>query len=248
MSISAPSAMSPQANGQSAAALMRRRNTVALSPIPRADGLIWAFVAILTAIAAGGMTAGLWWVKRPPPPPQLIEMRIGAERLVFPSNYKGPRTPDMGREVGMTRLRVTWPALAAPAAGEAAEVHVTIGPADPATDPRAQFATLARFLTPGAWSNPGGLVARSFKKGSPFETEELFMSLPDGDAFFARCTADMGRVGLDEGCRAVLKHGSFDIALRFPRDALGEWKALSEGVKALVENFRRPAQGDGQAG
>ena len=226
---------------------MRSRNTIAVSPIPRADGLIWMFVAMLMAIAVGAMMAGLWWINRPPLPPQLVEMKIGTERLIFPSNYKGPRTPDMGREVGMTRLRVTWPELVAPSAGEAAEVHVTIGPADPATDPRAQFATLARFLTPGAWSNPGGLVTRGFKKGSPFETEELFMSLPDGGAFFARCTADMGRVGLDEGCRAVLKHGNFDIALRFPRDALGEWKALSEGVRALVESFRRPHSVEGQA-
>jgi hypothetical protein len=147
---------------------------------------------------------------------------------------------DMGREVGMTRLRVTWPELAAAAPGNTAEVHITIGPASPTTDPRAQFATLARFLMPGAWTNPGGLVARSFKKGSPFDAEELFMSLPDGASFFARCTADLARTWLDEGCRTVLKHGPFDITLRFPREALTEWNALSDGVRALVDSFRKP--------
>jgi hypothetical protein len=38
----------------------------------------------------------------------------------------------------------------------------------------------------------------------------------------------------------VLKHGPFDITLRFPREALTEWNALSDGVRALVDSFRKP--------
>lgn len=242
LSMTTASAADPsihQRTGQSVAALARSRNKVAVVPLPRADGLIWIFAIVLTMISTGAVVTGLWWIKRPPPPPQMVEMRIGTETLVFPSNYKGPRTADMGREVGMTRLRVTWPEFAAPTEGDMAEVHITIGPASPGTDPRAQFATLARFLTPGAWSNPGGLMARSFKKGSPFEQEELFMSMPDGAAFFARCTADVGATRIDEGCRTVLKHAGFDIVLRFPREALTEWQALSDGVRRLVDGFRR---------
>jgi hypothetical protein len=240
-SSSDPSTYAPSRSntGHSAAALARSRNKVIVAPLPSADRLIWVVVVLLTLLSAGGVFAGLWWINRPPQPPQMLEMRIGTEKLVFPSNYKGPRTADMGREVGMTRLRVTWPELAAPAAGDKAEVHITIGPALPSTDPQAQFATLARFLTGGAWSNPGGLMARNFKKGSPFEQEELFMSMPDGAAFFARCTADIGATKLDEGCRAVLKHAGFDIALRFPREALTDWQALSDGVRKLVDGFRR---------
>jgi hypothetical protein len=225
--------------GHSAAALARSRHKVAVAPLASADGLIWITVALLTMLSISGVVAGLWWVNRPPAPPQMLEMRIGSETLVFPSSFKGPRTADMGREVGMTRLRVTWPELAAPVDGDKAEVHISIGPALPSTDPRAQFATLARFLTPGAWSNPGGLMARSFKKGSPFEQDELFMSMPDGAAFFARCTADIGATKLDEGCRAVLKHAGLDIALRFPREALTDWQALSDGVRKLVNGFRK---------
>lgn len=224
--------------GHSAAALARVRNKVSVSPLASADRLIWVTMFLLVVLSAGGVAGGLWWINRPAPPPQMLDMRIGAEKLVFPSNYKGPRMADMGREVGMTRLRVTWPELAAPTEGDRAEVHITIGPALPSTDPHAQFATLARFLTPGAWSNPGGLMVRNFKKGSPFEQDELFMSMPDGAAFFARCTADIGATKLDEGCRAVLKHAGFDIALRFPREALGEWQALSDGVRRLIDGFR----------
>lgn len=234
----AAAALSPD-GGRAAAAMMRQTKQIAVKPLPSADGAIWLAIGLLACLAGGGVAGGMWWIRRPAPPPQPVEMRIGAETLVVPSNYKGPRTADMAREVGMTRLRVTWPALTAAAPGEAASVHITVGPADPATDPRAQFATLARFLTPGAWSNPGGLVARNFKKGSPFEADELFMSLPDGADFFARCATDV-QGQIDEGCRAVIKHGPFDIALRFPREALTEWQALSTGVRRLVDGFRRP--------
>ncbi|MCO4055101.1 MAG: hypothetical protein HEQ16_13860 [Bosea sp.] len=227
-------------SGRAAANMTRSRKAVPVRPVPRADGMIWTFVALLLLMAGGCLAAGLWWINRPAQPPQLLDMRIGGERLVIPSNYKGPRTADMGREVGMTRLRVTWPGLLAATAEEVAQVHITLGPSDASTDPAAQFATLARFLTPGAWSNPGGLVVRNFKKGSPFESEELYMSLPDGAEFFARCTADLARIGFDEGCRAVIKHTGIDIRLRFPREALAEWRALSDAVKQLVDGFRRP--------
>jgi hypothetical protein len=230
----------PPFDSRTAAAIMRRKAHVTVLPPQRADGLIWWSMLALALLGAGGLAAGLWWSRRPPPPPHPVEMRVGPHRLVVPSDYLGPRLPDMGREVGMTRLRLSWPELKPAAAGDKAEVHITIGPPDPATDPRAQFVTLARFLTPGAWSNPGGLLTRGFKPGSPFETDELFMSVPDGADFFARCTADIGATRLDEGCRTVIKHGPFDIALRFPRDALGEWRALTQGVRQLVDGFRQP--------
>ncbi len=202
--------------------------------------MVWTILVLLVLMGGGGVAGGVWWMNRPPPPIRMLEMRIGQEKLIFPSSYVGPRSPELSREVGMTRLRVTWPELLPAGPGDRAEVHITIGPAEATTDPRAQFATLARFLTPGAWSNPGGLVARVFKKGSPFEADELFMSLPDGADFFARCTASTGANHLDEGCRAVLKHRSFDVTVRFPREALTDWQSLSDGVRRLIDSFRRP--------
>jgi hypothetical protein len=196
-------------------------------------------LTLLTLLGGGGLAAGLWWAKQPPKEPQIIEMRIGQRLMAIPVDYLGPRTADSGREVGMARFRMMWPDMTAAPLGEKAEVHITLRPADPATDPEAQFNQLARFLTPGAWSNPGDLVARGFKKGSPFEADELYMSLPDGRAFFARCTADVGPHRMDEGCRTVIKHKELDVLLRFPRDALGEWQALVEGTKQLVERFTR---------
>ena len=202
------------------------------------DALVWSFMLILALLGVGGVGYGLWWSNRPAPPPRMIEMQVGSAKLVFPETYKGPRLSDMAREVGMVRLRVMWPAMTSAGPTEKADVHVTVGAADPATDPAAQFATLARFVMPGAWSNPGGLVARSFKKGSPFEGEELFMAPPGGEMFFARCSSDAAVIKIEEGCRMVLKHDGVDIAVRFPREALTEWRALAAGVRSLVDGFR----------
>jgi hypothetical protein len=67
------------------------------------------------------------------------------------------------------------------------------------------------------------------------------MSVPDGQDFFARCAAEV-RPGLpDEGCFTLIKHGAFDIHLRFPREALTEWQDLDRRVRALVDAKRRPS-------
>lgn len=229
--------------GHDVARRVRGQGGAALVRLPRADALIWSATILLTVIGGGGTALAVWWSRMPQPEPAVVEMRVGDERLAVPSDYLGPRRADAGREVGMVRLRVTWPEFKPPASGDRAEVHVTIRPAGPEGAGKPAFATFARFLQPGAWSNPGGLVARNFKKGSPFEADELYLSLPDGDEFLARCTADVGPSRLDEGCRAVLRHGPFDLALRFPREALTEWRALVDGARALVDGLRRSPPG-----
>ena len=44
-----------------------------------------------------------------------------------------------------------------------------------------------RFLEPDGWSHPGGLIARAFQAGSPFEGQELYFVAPEGRVFAARC-------------------------------------------------------------
>lgn len=208
-------------------------------PIPRADGLVWITLGVLAVLAVGGVSAGVWWMRQPVKAPPVVEMRVGPEWVAIEPEYRGPAVHEVSREVGMARLRVVWPSLRPAPPGGFADTHITIGPADAAHDPEAQFAKLARFLGPGAWSNPGGLVVRSFKPGTPFEGDELYMSIPDGKAFFARCVGQVRPGQPDEGCWTTLKHGAFDIHLRFPREALTEWRTLADGVRALVDQKRR---------
>jgi hypothetical protein len=226
------------------------RQRVAAEPGPaaqRADGLFAGLA--LGALALGALaTAGVVWTLQPQPVPQERSalVRIGEEWLVPPLALMGPTPDDVQHEAGLLRLRLAWPSLG-PAKGPA-DIHVTITPNDTQADPAAQLKTWSRFLTPAAWSNPGGLMVRNFRKGNPFENDELYLALPDGRSFAALCPLPAASlIGVqkpasplpEEPCRATLRHGSFDIAMRFPREALTEWQKLSGGVKALVDSIRR---------
>jgi hypothetical protein len=205
-----------------------------------ADAIVWAGLALLALSATGGVLGGLRWVKPEPARIEWLEKRIGEHRVVVGSHLLGPRPDNAAREVGMLRLRLTWPGLTPAGPGEPATVHVTLSPLgrqpDIASDPGQLLAMSARFLQPIAWSNPGGLVARGFMPGSPYEDEELFMSQPDGRDFFARCGINAQG---DEGCRTVLRHGGLEVALRFPREALTQWPDLLVGTRRMLDELVR---------
>lgn len=229
------------------AVAMRRRMEAEPAPLPpRADGLFAGLV--VGAIALGAMvTGGVVWALQPQPLPQERSalVRIGEDWLVPPLALMGPTPDDVQHEAGLLRLRLAWPTLGA--ASGPADIHVTITPRDISADPGAQLKTWSRFLTSAAWSNPGGLMVRNFRKGNPFENDELYLALPDGRSFAALCPMQSAANGTprtaasvpEEPCRTTLRHGNFDIAMRFPREALGEWQKLAGGVKALVDSIRR---------
>jgi hypothetical protein len=230
-----------------AVAMRRRINTEPLPAPPHADRLLAGLVA--GAIVIGAMVTGsVVWSLRPQPVAQERSalVRIGDQWLVPPLALMGPTPEDVQHEAGLLRLRLAWPSLG-PAKG-AADIHVMIVPADQNFDPAAQLKTWSRFLTSAAWSNPGGLVVRNFRKGTPFEQDELYLALPDGRSFAALCPMQPAAnpqnpvaapAMPEEPCRATMRHGPFDISLRFPREALTNWQGLSTGVKALIDSLKR---------
>ena len=236
-------------SGVSAAELalaMRRR--MAAFPAPPAPGADRLFAALLTAaiLLAAVFTGGVVYALRPQQAPaaRTALVRIGDEWLAPPLALMGPAPEEVHHEVGLLRLRLAWPSLG-PAQGTA-DVHVTIAAADPQFDPTDQLKTWSRFLSPTAWSNPGGLMARNFRKATPFENDELYLALPDGKTFAALCPQTRptpipggASTQIEEPCRATLRHGAFDISLRFPREALTDWEKLTNGVRGLVTSLRR---------
>lgn len=114
-------------------------------------------------------------------------------------------------------------------------VVLTLRPADPRLDPADRTARLyLRFLEASGGSHPGGLAARAFAAGSPFEGDELFYAPPEGRAFAARCPRTDGR-GPDIGaCVAVFRSGDIDVELRFSPQLLGDWQALTAGARSLI--------------
>jgi hypothetical protein len=113
-------------------------------------------------------------------------------------------------------------------------------PADPALDPAERTARLyQRFLDENSWSHPGGLVARAFVNGSPFEGDELFYVAPEGRDFAARCRRPDPSRKTPNTCVAVFRLGDLDVELRFAASLLSQWSALKDGALGLIEAAKR---------
>jgi hypothetical protein len=224
---------------------MRRRLAAAPEAPKRGDGL-FAGLALGALLAGAIITAMVAW--RLSPPSAQVErqalIRIGEDWLTPPLALMGPAPEEITHEAGILRLRLSWPTLGPPKGN--ADIHIAITQSAETTDPAEQLKTWSRFLAPTAWSNPGGLVVRSFRKGTAFEADELYLALPGGRNFAALCPVvvpvQIGAPRLvmpEEPCRTLIRHGNLDISMRFPRTALTDWQQLVTGVKGLVDSIRR---------
>lgn len=235
----APTAVHPAA-ASIAAAMRSRMSQRAIAAPPRADGALLKLILLVFVCALGGTAAAYWGITIVPTiRNEAVIARIGPVVLAVPRALSGPLPEDGHQVVGMVRLRLSWPELGPLPVDAARVIHVTVAPPDRINDSSTQLAMMARFLTPIAWSNPGGLVARSFRAGSPFEADELYISQPDGQAFAARCPSQTTPNALDELCRTVMRHRGVDVAIRFPRDILPEWQKLTMGVRQQIDSMLR---------
>lgn len=209
-------------------------------PLPRADGALLAAAGIVL-FAAAAATALLFYAPRlaPKADTQLQPARIGDVALLVPQDLAGSEHDESGRVVGMVRLRLDWPSFGPVTAHSRKKLLVTLSPPDKVNEPATQLSVYARFLTPTVWSNPGGLVVRGFRKGSPYEGDELYVSVPDGRGFAARCPLDNGAVTLDELCRVTFRHRGMDVNIRFPRAVIADWELMIGGVRRTIDGLMR---------
>ncbi len=119
-------------------------------------------------------------------------------------------------------------------------VLLELRPADKSIDPAERTARLyVRFLNETSWSHPGGLLAREFEPGSPFEGDELYYSPPDGRDFAARCHRPDPDRKTPNTCLAAFRSGAIDAELRFSAALLSEWRTLIGNARGLIETARR---------
>ncbi|MCA0422701.1 MAG: hypothetical protein LCH61_05155 [Proteobacteria bacterium] len=104
---------------------------------------------------------------------------------------------------------------------------------DPAERPVELY---ARFLESDAAPGPGGLVWRKFRKATPFEGEQLFVSSPDERQFSARCPAEGTKT--QDVCLWQTRLDAMDVVVRFQPRHLAEWRHLASTVRLLVPKFR----------
>jgi hypothetical protein len=220
------------------------------SRISAADGglmrsRIFALVAAVIALALVG-AAVLAYRQLAAPVSRFAVATVGAERLKLASAYLR-RSRD-----GVVELVAFFPdftpagAFADVAAATdlderfARLVFIELKPTDPALDPAERTARLyQRFLDENSWSHPGGLVARAFVNGSPFEGDELFYVAPEGRDFAARCRRPDPSRKTPNTCVAVFRLGDLDVELRFAASLLSQWSALKDGALGLIEAAKR---------
>ena len=208
-------------------------------PLPRADGAVMKAALAIMLLGAAATAATIWWTKPPVEgPAQIHPARVGDIALVVPRDLAGVEPGDTSRLVGMVRLRLDWPSFGPVRADSAHRLLVTLSPPDKVNEPATQLATYARFLTPTVWSNPGGLVVRGFRKGSPYERDEFYVSVPDGRGFAARCPVESGPL-LDEPCRVTFRHRGLDVNIRFPRAIIADWELMLGGVRRSIDRMMR---------
>lgn len=245
----------PAHPGAGLASLVRARLKRPPPPLPRADGAV--FKAAAAIMLAGGIASGLalYLTHRDEEREPVVQpARIGSIALMVPQNLTGVEPDDSSRLVGMVRLRLDWPSLGPAQVGPSQDgssqiqnrprLLVTLTPQDKVNEPQTQLSVYARFLTPTVWSNPGGLVVRGFRKGSPYEGDELYVSVPDGRGFAARCPldagkSDPGRADLDEPCRVTFRHRGMDVNIRFPRSIIADWELMLGGVRRTIDGMMR---------
>ncbi|HRJ69073.1 MAG TPA: hypothetical protein PK812_05635 [Beijerinckiaceae bacterium] len=209
-----------------------------------------AVLAVLLVIAAAaGLLARRIYVERTPPA-GAAEFFIGSQKVLVPRAMV--RDPDLRNGGALNRidLALLWPDLRGAAAATKAEIDrgmvfigledaapraATPGDIDPTDRPGELY---ARFLAQEAWSNPGGLVMRRFRAGTPYEGEELFVSSPDERVFSARCPIRKLGNTTEDLCLWQTRITGMELQVRFSPRLLVEWQALSGGVRALVTRLK----------
>lgn len=215
----------------------------------RARHVLLGVVALAALGAAGAYGLGAW--QGEPAAPRAIRTALGPQSLTFSSAYLRPGSRDGGAQERV-ELGAFFPDFTP--AGSVSDVNaatklderfertifISIRAADASLDPTERVARLyARFLDPVAWTHPGGLVARAFQPGSPFEADELFFRGPEGRDFAARCPKPDQSRKTPSTCIAQFRQAGLDVEYRFSAMLLAEWEKLAAGVRGMVEAARR---------
>jgi hypothetical protein len=207
-------------------------------------------VSALPLPVAGGYV--FWRTLHPASAPaSTIQASVGASSFTLPNGYFRAASRNGGR---FERLDIAafYPDFA-PAgdlgdivsATDLAERHdrlvfVTIRQADLTLDPADRPVKLyARFLDPNEWTHPGGLIARGFLAGSPFEGEELYFAAPEGREFAARCGQPDQHRTTPNFCIEDFRLDELNVELRFSANLLSEWEKLMAGARGLLQSARR---------
>ena len=120
-------------------------------------------------------------------------------------------------------------------------MFVTIAAADGTLPPVERIdAIFRRYLADERFESPDGLTIMSFRDGTPYQGEDLYLDGAAPEKFLTRCTRP-GAVGTPGMCLYEQRIGAASITVRFPREWLADWRGLARAVDRLIAGLRPPA-------
>ena len=139
--------------------------------------------------------------------------------------------PDFDREVAILRRRLP---------DVTDRLFVTIAASDSTLAPMERLKTIyPRYLDAAPIVSIDGLSTQVFRDGTAYQGEDLVLDPTSLEHFLLRCTRITGLT--PAMCLHERRIGGADITVRFPRDWLSDWRAVSDAIERLIAGFKPQA-------
>jgi hypothetical protein len=230
------------------------RGAHSLSGRPRASLRLPLVVSFALAFLAVGFVAFVLWPRWPGTAalnsPALPITVAGELFNVPPAAIRLPVQRHAGPQERLD-LAFLWPSLSPPdpdakpvlteEPNALDRLFVTIAAADGTLPPAERInAIFRRYLADEQFDSPDGLKITSFRDGTPYRGEDLYLDATAPEKFLTRCTRP-GPGGTPGMCLYEQRIGGASVTVRFPRDWLADWRALAGGLDRLIAGLRPPA-------
>jgi hypothetical protein len=116
-------------------------------------------------------------------------------------------------------------------------LFVTIAASDGTLPPVDRInAIFRRYLANERFESPDGLTIISFRDGTPYQGEDLYLDAAAPERFLTRCTRP-GAGGTPGMCLYERRIRAASVTVRFPRDWLTDWRGLSQNLDRVIANL-----------
>jgi hypothetical protein len=212
-------------------------------------------MSLALALLAVGYVAFVLWPRWPGPDPlgaPALPITVAGELFNVPPaaiRLATQRHPGPQERLDLAFL---WPSLrppdpaAKPALNEEPNaldrLFVTVAAADGTVPPAERInAIFRRYLTDERFESPDGLTIMSFRDGTPYQGEDLYLDAAAPERFMTRCTRP-GAGGTPGMCLYEQRIGSASVTVRFPREWLANWHGLVRAIERLIASLRPAVQ------
>ncbi len=222
----------------------------------RSAGLLVRILVLLAGIIAAGLAAApvaymLWPVGTVlAPDAPSIPVTIGGVSFNVPPaaiRFKVQRKSGTHPRIDMTFV---WPSLTPPDPAIKPQptdtpdvtdrLFVTIAASDSTLAPMERLKTIyPRYLDAAPIVSIDGLSTQVFRDGTAYQGEDLVLDPTSLEHFLLRCTRITGLT--PAMCLHERRIGGADITVRFPRDWLSDWRAVSDAIERLIAGFKPQA-------